>query len=166
MDHIGTELEPSIMTWGEIWLGNLHICCLQPEYDLQLNLNCINPLLQKCGSQLSPDRVSMGTVWSEERQGQRNTAFYWLDITRGINHGGSLWRKVNTHYDRLFSTLGNWLCRSHPIVRYDVLIVQFMMHTIAVTSDGNHHASISVRLCTSLNCRSLWVKAFRHFCKM
>ncbi len=61
---------------------------------LSVNLNNIHPLLQKCGSQLSPDWVSVGTIRSEERQGKRCTCIYWVDITRAINDGRSLWRKL------------------------------------------------------------------------
>lgn len=59
-----------------------------------VNINIIQTLLQKCGTQLSPDWVSVGTVWSEERQGKRRTCIYWLDGTCGNNDGRSLWRKL------------------------------------------------------------------------
>lgn len=62
--------------------------------NLLVNLNVIQTLLQKCGTQLSPDWVSVGTIWSEERQGKRRTCIYWLDGTCGINDGRSLWRKL------------------------------------------------------------------------
>lgn len=58
-------------------------------------------LWQKCGKELQPDWLLMGTVWSKEREGKRCTIVYWLDVTCSVDHGWSISWLLGVLYEDL-----------------------------------------------------------------